>query len=83
MMGLRLMIICTMPFCLARNELDMGSLLGYLVWHVQDLILLCVAGRFSLVKHPKLMELCRERNIALEVCPISNEILVSRITVVL
>lgn len=32
---------------------------------------------FSLVKHPKLIELCRERGIAVEVCPISNEILVS------
>jgi len=31
---------------------------------------------FSLVKHPKLMSICRERDIALEVCPISNEILV-------
>nr|BAN05623.1 adenosine deaminase-like growth factor [Flammulina velutipes] len=30
---------------------------------------------FSLVKHPELMKICRERNIALEVCPISNEIL--------
>ncbi|KAJ3712255.1 hypothetical protein C8R42DRAFT_687427 [Lentinula raphanica] len=30
---------------------------------------------FSLVKHPKLMELCKERGIAIEVCPISNEIL--------
>jgi len=30
---------------------------------------------FSIVKHPKLMELCRENEIALEVCPISNEIL--------
>ncbi|KIJ69088.1 hypothetical protein HYDPIDRAFT_23945 [Hydnomerulius pinastri MD-312] len=30
---------------------------------------------FSLVKHPKLMQLCREKGIALEVCPISNEIL--------
>ncbi|KIL67962.1 hypothetical protein M378DRAFT_122268 [Amanita muscaria Koide BX008] len=30
---------------------------------------------FSIVKHPKLMELCREKGIALEVCPISNEIL--------
>ncbi|EIW51773.1 Metallo-dependent hydrolase [Trametes versicolor FP-101664 SS1] len=30
---------------------------------------------FSLAKHPKLMELCRERNIAVEMCPISNEIL--------
>ncbi|KAK0483972.1 hypothetical protein IW261DRAFT_1675753, partial [Armillaria novae-zelandiae] len=30
---------------------------------------------FSLVKHPELMKICREKNIALEVCPISNEIL--------
>ncbi|KAG8861949.1 hypothetical protein FRB96_002392 [Tulasnella sp. 330] len=30
---------------------------------------------FSLVKHPHLMKLCRERGITLEVCPISNEIL--------
>jgi len=30
---------------------------------------------FSIVKHPKLMKLCREKEIALEVCPISNEIL--------
>ncbi|KAG9019560.1 hypothetical protein FRB90_000468 [Tulasnella sp. 427] len=30
---------------------------------------------FSLVKHPHLMKLCRERKIAIEVCPISNEIL--------
>ena len=27
--------------------------------------------RFSMIKHPKLMEICRERKIALEVCPIS------------
>ncbi|KAK7033986.1 hypothetical protein VNI00_012415 [Paramarasmius palmivorus] len=30
---------------------------------------------FSLVKHPKLLEICKERDIAVEVCPISNEIL--------
>ncbi|KAF7304985.1 Adenosine deaminase CECR1-A [Mycena kentingensis (nom. inval.)] len=30
---------------------------------------------FSVVKHPKLLSLCRERGILLEVCPISNEIL--------
>lgn len=30
---------------------------------------------FSLVKHPKLMAMCRERGVALEVCPISNEVL--------
>lgn len=27
--------------------------------------------RFSLVKHPKLMQICREKGIALEICPIS------------
>ncbi|RPD66655.1 Metallo-dependent hydrolase [Lentinus tigrinus ALCF2SS1-7] len=30
---------------------------------------------FSLYKHPRLMELCKEREICIEVCPISNEIL--------
>ncbi|KAF7360394.1 Adenosine deaminase CECR1-A [Mycena venus] len=30
---------------------------------------------FSLVKHPKLMEACREKGILIEVCPISNEVL--------
>ncbi|EIW51838.1 Metallo-dependent hydrolase [Trametes versicolor FP-101664 SS1] len=30
---------------------------------------------FSLIKHPKLMQICRERDICVEVCPISNEIL--------
>lgn len=30
---------------------------------------------FSMIKHPKLMEICKERKIPLEVCPISNEIL--------
>ncbi|KAF5360409.1 hypothetical protein D9756_004937 [Leucocoprinus leucothites] len=30
---------------------------------------------FSLVKHPKLLQACREQGILLEVCPISNEIL--------
>ena len=29
------------------------------------------AYRFSIVKHPRLMEICREKGIALEVCPIS------------
>jgi adenosine deaminase len=27
--------------------------------------------RFSLVKHPKLMQICREKGIMVEVCPIS------------
>ncbi|GLB42927.1 putative adenosine [Lyophyllum shimeji] len=30
---------------------------------------------YSLVKHPKLVETCRQKGIAIEVCPISNEIL--------
>ncbi|KAK7467373.1 hypothetical protein VKT23_004430 [Stygiomarasmius scandens] len=30
---------------------------------------------FSLIKHPKLLEICKEREIAIEVCPISNEVL--------
>ncbi|KAJ7033747.1 hypothetical protein C8F04DRAFT_957252 [Mycena alexandri] len=30
---------------------------------------------FSLVKHPKLMEICKERGILIEMCPISNEVL--------
>ncbi|POS78305.1 hypothetical protein DHEL01_v203292 [Diaporthe helianthi] len=30
---------------------------------------------FSLTKHPLLMQLCKERNIAIETCPISNEVL--------
>ena len=32
---------------------------------------LTMYDRFSLVKHPKLMEICRKRNILIEVCPIS------------
>ncbi|KIP06038.1 hypothetical protein PHLGIDRAFT_128511 [Phlebiopsis gigantea 11061_1 CR5-6] len=34
-----------------------------------------IGHAFSLIKHPKLMQICRERNIAVETCPISNEIL--------
>ncbi|KAG8731680.1 hypothetical protein FRC10_001583 [Ceratobasidium sp. 414] len=30
---------------------------------------------FSLAKHPLLMKMCKERGVAIEVCPISNEIL--------
>ncbi|KAF8969728.1 hypothetical protein BDZ97DRAFT_1794869 [Flammula alnicola] len=30
---------------------------------------------YSLIKHPKLVEMCRQKGIAVEVCPISNEIL--------
>lgn len=47
--------------------------------NIYDAILLGtkrIGHGFSLVKHPKLMEICREKDIALEVCPISNEVLV-------
>ncbi|KAI0780414.1 Metallo-dependent hydrolase [Trametes elegans] len=30
---------------------------------------------FSIHKHPKLMEICREKGICIEMCPISNEVL--------
>jgi adenosine deaminase CECR1 len=30
-----------------------------------------IKGRFSLMKHPKLVEICREKGILIEVCPIS------------
>ncbi|TFK42361.1 hypothetical protein BDQ12DRAFT_676083 [Crucibulum laeve] len=30
---------------------------------------------YSLIKHPRLLDTCREKGIAIEVCPISNEIL--------
>ena len=30
---------------------------------------------YSLYKHPELMKMCKDRNIPIEVCPISNEIL--------
>ncbi|KXN92283.1 Adenosine deaminase CECR1-A [Leucoagaricus sp. SymC.cos] len=46
--------------------------------NVYDAILLGtkrIGHGFSIVKHPKVMEACRERGIALEICPISNEIL--------
>jgi adenosine deaminase len=34
---------------------------------------ICVddVDRFSLVKHPKLMQICREKGVMVEVCPIS------------
>lgn len=34
-----------------------------------------IGHAFSIPKHPLLMQMCRERKIAIEVCPISNEIL--------
>ncbi|XP_006457908.1 hypothetical protein AGABI2DRAFT_176461 [Agaricus bisporus var. bisporus H97] len=46
--------------------------------NIYDVILLGtkrIGHGFSLVKHPKLLQICRERKILLEVCPISNEVL--------
>ncbi|XP_006457910.1 hypothetical protein AGABI2DRAFT_114933 [Agaricus bisporus var. bisporus H97] len=46
--------------------------------NIYDAILLGtkrIGHGFSLVKHPKLLQICRERKILLEVCPISNEVL--------
>ncbi|KAG8801906.1 hypothetical protein FRC17_006529, partial [Serendipita sp. 399] len=37
-----------------------------------------IGHAFSIVKHPTLMRICREKNICCEVCPVSNEILVCR-----
>lgn len=45
-----------------------------LVKHKTSLYLLTFDPRFSLAKHPKLLEICRERGIAVEVCPISYAI---------
>ncbi|KAI0332618.1 Metallo-dependent hydrolase [Cubamyces sp. BRFM 1775] len=30
---------------------------------------------FSIIKHPRVMEICREKGICIEMCPISNEVL--------
>ncbi|KAI8982866.1 Metallo-dependent hydrolase [Trametes punicea] len=30
---------------------------------------------FSIIKHPRIMQICREKGICLEMCPISNEVL--------
>ncbi|KAF9448874.1 Metallo-dependent hydrolase [Macrolepiota fuliginosa MF-IS2] len=64
------------PFILHAGEtLGDGNLADN---NMYDAILLGtkrIGHGFSLVKHPKLIETCRERGIALEVCPISNEIL--------
>ena len=64
-----------MPSCWELNGLDMGesvSLACFSLVQGSDFILLLGRGeRFSMIKHPKLMDICRERKIALEVCPIS------------
>jgi adenosine deaminase CECR1 len=46
--------------------------------NLYDVILLGtkrIGHGFSITKHPLLMQICKERNIAIETCPISNEVL--------
>ncbi|KAG9118782.1 hypothetical protein FRC07_006528 [Ceratobasidium sp. 392] len=64
------------PFVFHAGEtLDDG---GVADSNLYDAILLGtrrIGHGFSLAKHPLLMQACKERGIAIEVCPISNEIL--------
>ncbi|KAG9119192.1 hypothetical protein FRC07_005932 [Ceratobasidium sp. 392] len=64
------------PFILHAGEtLDDG---GAADSNLYDALLLGtkrIGHGFSLAKHPLLMKLCKERGVAIEVCPISNEIL--------
>lgn len=57
-----------MLFCLEQSVSDTGLLYGYVRGKLADLLHF---PSFSLTKHPKLMEICREQKIAIEVCPIS------------
>ena len=55
-------------FSLERSGLGMGES------HLLNMILIFYERytyRFSLAKHPKLIETCRQKGIAVEVCPIS------------
>ncbi|KAF5020253.1 hypothetical protein F66182_7731 [Fusarium sp. NRRL 66182] len=65
-----------LPFILHAGEtLDHG---GDTDLNLFDAIMLGtkrIGHGFSIVKHPLLMQLCRERNVAIETCPISNEVL--------
>ncbi|KAJ1303105.1 hypothetical protein OPQ81_011306 [Rhizoctonia solani] len=64
------------PFILHAGEtLDDG---GAADSNLYDALLLGtkrIGHGFSLAKHPVLMQMCKERGVAIEVCPISNEIL--------
>ncbi|KAF8598474.1 adenosine deaminase-like growth [Ceratobasidium sp. AG-I] len=64
------------PFLFHAGEtLDDGGVADI---NLYDAILLGtkrIGHGFSLAKHPLLMQKCKERGIAIEVCPISNEIL--------
>lgn len=65
-----------LPFILHAGEThDHG---GETDSNLYDAILLGtkrIGHGFSITKHPLLMQLCKERNIAIETCPLSNEIL--------
>ncbi|OHE96497.1 hypothetical protein CORC01_08260 [Colletotrichum orchidophilum] len=65
-----------LPFIFHAGEtLDHG---GDTDMNLFDAILLGtkrIGHGFSLIKHPLLMKLCKEKNIAIETCPISNEVL--------
>ncbi|KAK7423058.1 hypothetical protein QQZ08_009225 [Neonectria magnoliae] len=65
-----------LPFIFHAGEtLDHG---GDTDSNLYDAILLGtkrIGHGFSLTKHPLLMQLCRDKNIAIETCPISNEVL--------
>ncbi|CAE6538392.1 unnamed protein product [Rhizoctonia solani] len=64
------------PFILHAGEtLDDG---GAADSNLYDALLLGtkrIGHGFSLAKHPLLMKMCKDRGVAIEVCPISNEIL--------
>ncbi|KAL7813050.1 hypothetical protein V8C26DRAFT_171064 [Trichoderma gracile] len=65
-----------LPFIFHAGEtLDHG---GETDSNLYDTILLDtkrIGHGFSITKHPLLMQICRERQIAIETCPISNEVL--------
>lgn len=44
---------------------------------IYEILLIRFFRSFSVSKHPELVQICRDRQIAIEVCPISNEVLVS------
>jgi len=66
-MGRRRIWISTMLFCLEPSASVMGWFLN-LGHYQRDEVFW---NRYSLIKHPKLVEICRQRQIAVEVCPIS------------
>jgi adenosine deaminase CECR1 len=65
-----------LPFIFHAGEThDQG---GEIDSNLYDVILLGakrIGHGFSITKHPLLMHVCKERNIAIETCPISNEVL--------